>query len=349
MRGGAQRAGRSAPEGRGAGAGRAAAELVDRSLTPADVRRLAVEGLRDEPKRLPAILLYDAAGAALFERICELDAYYPTRTELGILRAALPELRQRIGPQARIVEPGSGSGEKTRLLLRAVERPAAYVPVDISRAQLLHTAAALDREFPALAVLPLCADYAAPLRLPRVAARRTVVFFPGSTIGNLEPAEAGAFLRRLRALVGPHGAVIVGVDLRKDPARLVAAYDDPEGVTAAFNLNLLTRLNRECGADFDTGAFRHRAVWNDAASRIEMHLVSRRAQRVSFPAPDPATIGLAAGEAIVTEHSYKYTVAGFGALARGAGLAPARVWVDDDELFSLHWLEPAAGRGPATA
>src|SRR5512146_142426 len=230
-------------------------------------------GLSRLPRSLPCKYFYDEAGAELFDRITQLEAYYPTRTELSILRRHLPEIADLIGPAARLVEFGSGSGLKTRLLLRPLRAPAAYVPVDISRVQLREFALSLAGEFPRLDVRPICADYTANWAIPSLmAAARTVAFFPGSTIGNFEVDEAAAFLARVRSLCGPGGALLIGVDLAKDRATIERAYDDPEGVTAAFNLNLLHRINRECGADFDLDAFRHHAFYDESQQRIEMQL-----------------------------------------------------------------------------
>jgi dimethylhistidine N-methyltransferase len=229
-------------------------------------------------------------------------------------------------------------------LLNALEQPAAYVPIDISRAQLIEFSIELGRTFPSLLIQPVCADYTEEFTLPPIDARvdRTVVFFPGSTIGNFEPVEAARFLRRMRRHAGENGGMLIGVDLRKDPAILERAYDDPEGVTSEFNRNLLARMNRECGADFNLDAFHHRAVYDEQHGRVEMQLVSTRWQLVTFPATeahDTVHIEFAPGEFIVTEHCYKYTIDGFQELAATAGFRPARVWTDDHSSFSLHWLE----------
>jgi dimethylhistidine N-methyltransferase len=237
------------------------------------------------------------------------------------------------------VEFGSGSGTKTRLLLEHLDDPIGYVPIDISRAQLIATARTLDRQFPRLEVLPVCADYTRALELPETArpARRTVVFFPGSTIGNFEPADAARFLKRVATLVGENGAILIGVDRRKDPCRLELAYNDPEGVTAEFNLNLLSRINRELDADFDLARFAHSAIYNETAGRIEMRLISLEAQTVRIPDGRGSfrSFRLDAGEVIVTEHSYKYDVGGFSDLAGTAGLAISHQWTDPEHLFSL--------------
>jgi len=317
--------------------------LHDLEPTTATLRSEVLAGLERTPRTLPCKFLYDERGAVLFEEICRLDAYYQTRTEIAILHENIADIASALGPGLRLVEPGSGSGEKTRLLLENLDDPVAYVPVDISRAQLVEYAISVAAAHPELEVLPVCADYTRPLALPAPARepRRTTVFFPGSTIGNFEPAEAQSFLERLAAMCGTGGAVLIGVDLKKDRARLERAYDDPEGVTAAFNLNLLARVNAECGADFDLDAFEHRAVYDEQRGRIEMHLVSRRDQTVRFPrgnGDDGRAVTFRAREFIDTEHSYKYDLPGFTALARRAGLDTERVWTDPERLFSVFLL-----------
>jgi dimethylhistidine N-methyltransferase len=308
------------------------------------LRAEVLRGLTAARKTLPCKFLYDERGAALFERISELPEYYPTRTELQILRRYMPEIRKRAGPGVRVIEPGSGSGAKTRLLLHGLDSPVEYVPIDISEAQLLAWADSLRREFPGLGVHPLCTDYTVEFVLPPPApgVRRTIAFFPGSTIGNFEPPEAREFLRRLGGLCGRDGAILIGVDLRKSRRQLEQAYDDAQGVTAEFNLNLLRRINRECGVDFDLSAFRHRAIYDEDRGRIEMHLISDRRQEVHIDDDRGRTQTLAfeAGEVIVTEHSYKYSIEGFTALAADAGYASRDVWVDDELQFSVHWLQP---------
>jgi dimethylhistidine N-methyltransferase len=295
------------------------------------VRRDVLAGLRATPKTLPPKLFYDDAGAALFERICELPEYYLTRAELEILEACAPELARHIGPRAVLVEYGSGAGVKVRLLLDALVAAAAYVPVDISAAQLRRVADEIRAVYPGLDVRPLCADFTRPLTLPALApGERPVAFFPGSTLGNFHPPEAAAFLRRIARTVGRQGAIVLGLDRRKAAATLEAAYDDAQGVTAAFNRNLLARINRELGADFDLAAFEHRAVWNAAESRVEMHLESRRAQAVRVAG---IRIAFAAGERIWTECSYKYDDRALAALAAAAGLTVERRWTDAGDRF----------------
>jgi dimethylhistidine N-methyltransferase len=300
-----------------------------------------VRGLSARPKKLQPKYLYDQRGAGLFERITELEAYYPTRTELSILRHYGEEIGEQMGEGVRLVEFGSGSGEKTWELLRHLQRPAAYIPVDISRAQLVSFALEVAAEFPDMAVLPVCADYTRELTLPLADGSRSrcVAFFPGSTIGNFEPDEARSFLCRVRRLVGAEGGLLIGVDLLKDIAVIERAYNDPEGVTAAFNLNLLARINRECGADFDIDAFSHYAFFDEAEGRIEMRLVSGRAQAVRLggngDGAAPESFRFDAGEHIVTEYSQKYALSGFGALATSAGWAVSRVWTDPAEWFAV--------------
>jgi dimethylhistidine N-methyltransferase len=300
-----------------------------------------VRGLRGAPKTLPPKLFYDALGAELFERICELDEYYLTRTELGILRAHVGEIAALAGPECALVEYGSGAGVKIRLLLDALERPAAYVPIDISREQLARVAAELAAGYPDVPILPVCADYTAPLTIPDLPRRaRRVAFFPGSTIGNFHPPEAAAFLRRVRRTLGRDGLLVLGVDRRKSAAVLDAAYDDSLGVTAAFNRNMLARLNRELAADFDLDAFRHRAFFDDAASRVEMHLVSTVDQTVTVAGE---SFAFERGESIWTESSYKYDAERLDALAAAAGFRVARLWTDAADYFWVAALEVHPG------
>ena len=311
-------------------------ELCD--LSPEREHFLAdvLEGLGRSPKTLPCKYFYDARGSALFDRICALPEYYPTRTELGILRRHAGAMAAAIGPRALLVEYGSGSSTKTRLLLDRLAEPAAVVPVDISRDHLLASAAALAAHYPKLRVIPVCADFTAPFALPDVPdADRVVGYFPGSTIGNFGPAEARKFLADVAEQCGPGGALLIGVDLEKPRAVLEAAYDDARGVTAEFNRNLLRRANRELDADFDLAAFDHRAFWNAAQGRVEMHLVSRRDQVVHVA---ERAIPFAKGETIHTENSHKYELAGFAALAEAAGFGVERVWTDDGGLFSVQLL-----------
>jgi len=299
-----------------------------------------IAGLARPRKSIPPKYFYDQRGSELFEAICETPEYYVTRTELALMRDRAGEMAQRLGPRCLVIEHGCGSGRKTRLLLEALE-PAGYVAIDIAREQLMMTADWIAREFPGLPVSAVCADYSRPLELPgfeRLRARRRIVYFPGSTIGNLTPVEAAGFLGNVRLLVGRGGGMLVGVDLRKTPARLNAAYNDSRGVTAAFNLNLLARINRELGADFDLAAYRHQAYYNEPQGRVEMHLLSLKDQRVSIGGH---VVRLRAGETIHTENSCKYSVQEFQALARGAGLDPVACWTDAEQLFSVHYLQVA--------
>ncbi|HVM48048.1 MAG TPA: L-histidine N(alpha)-methyltransferase [Candidatus Acidoferrum sp.] len=305
-------------------------------------RRDVLAGLAQPQKSLPCKYLYDEQGARLFEAICELPEYYPTRTETAILQRHIAEIAALIGPGANLVDLGSGNGQKTRLLLEHLERPAAYCPVDVAREQLVECSARLAWEHPGLEVQPVCADYTGPFELPPQpeGSGPTTVFFPGSTIGNFEPAQARVFLRRIAALSGPSGGLLVGVDLQKAADVLNPAYNDSQGVTAQFNLNLLARVNRELQARFDLARFRHLAFYNEAAGRIEMHLVSRGPQRIPV---DGSTFSFARDETIVTEHSYKYTAGQFQQLAESAGFQVVRYWTDPRRWFSVHYLKPRPG------
>jgi len=306
----------------------------------ATVAALALEGLRARPKTLPAQLFYDEAGCRLFYRITELAEYYLTRTELALLPLVATEAAARLAAPAVLVEYGASDETKAGFLLDQRRAGgavfAAYVPIDVAAPALAALRARLARTRPGLAVYPVAGDFLRPVALPgAVAGLARLGFFPGSTIGNLDPGQARVFLAAVRAALGEGARLLVGVDLRKDPAILLPAYDDAEGVTAAFNRNLLVRLNREAGAAFDPDSFDHRAVWNAADGRIEMHLVSRRAQTVPV-AGEP--VHFAAGETIHTENSYKHTLAGFAALATAAGWHGERVWTDPADLFSVHLL-----------
>jgi dimethylhistidine N-methyltransferase len=293
-----------------------------------------LQGLAAEPKSVPPKFFYDAAGSQLFDRITELEEYYPTRTELAILTQWRRQIARLAGPEAHLIEFGAGSLRKVRLLLDAFERPAAYTAIDVSREHLLGAAQSLARDYPRLAVTAVVADFTRDMTLP-VVKGRPIGFFPGSTIGNLVPEQAFHFLSQAAALL-QGGALLIGVDLVKDQAVLNAAYNDRSGVTAAFNRNLLVRANRELGADFRPDLFRHMAFYNREASRIEMHLEARVAQQVGIAG---RRFTFRAGETIHTENSYKWTVEGFRALAARAGFVPRSVMTDPQELFSLHWLE----------
>ena len=309
-------------------------ELPLRSIAPVESRELLAEvlsGLTSTPRTLPAKLFYDDEGARLFERICMLDEYYLTRSELSILRERVDEIAALAGPRCALVEYGSGAGTKIRLLLDALQAPAAYVPIDISHLQLARVATDLASSYPHVEICPLCADYTRPLTLPNLRAHaRRLAFFPGSTIGNFHPAEAAAFLTRIRRTVGPGGMLILGVDRRKDAALLHAAYDDPHGVTAAFNLNMLRRLNRGLGADFDVRKFQHLAFFNDQASRVEMHLVSTQDQVVQI---GDVSVEITRSETIWTESSYKYDEEQLANVVGSAGFSVERLWTDQNAYF----------------
>ncbi|KST58899.1 dimethylhistidine N-methyltransferase [Methylobacterium sp. GXS13] len=298
----------------------------------ADVR----DGLSKTQKALSPKYFYDSAGSDLFEAITRLPEYYPTRTEVGILDRSGPEMAALLPARAALVEFGSGSTIKLRRLLRHLDKLAAYVPVDVSGEFLRSQAEVLSGDFPHLRVEPVVADFTRDFDLPEsLRDMPRAGFFPGSTIGNFEPSEAEDLLRRFGRILGEGAHMIVGVDLVKDAAILERAYDDAAGVTAAFNLNLLTRINRELAGRFDLGAFSHRAVFNPQASRIEMHLVSAGAQDVGIGSD---TVAFADGETIHTESSYKYTVETFRALVERAGWTWIQVWTDPEGLFSVHAL-----------
>jgi dimethylhistidine N-methyltransferase len=314
--------------------------MLARTAAPArpplsDFARDAIAGLGNKPKWLSAKYFYDDHGSALFEQITALPEYYPTRTELGILKERADDIARLIPLGAALIEFGSGSTVKARIVLGAAA-VAAYVPVDISAGFLGSEAARLKRDLPGLQIHPVAADFTKPFELPAaIRSRARVGFFPGSTIGNFEPAEAEKFLGHAARLLGRGAHFIVGIDLVKDTAVLDAAYNDAAGVTAAFNLNLLRRMNRELGADFDLASFRHRAFFNPAMSRIEMHLESCAAQTVHVC---ERAFAFAAGETIHTESSYKYTIESFQALATRAGWSPVTVWTDAEGKFSVHAL-----------
>ena len=306
----------------------------------ADFAAAVRAGLRQRPRSIPSRFLYDARGSSLFDAICDLPEYYLTRTETGILRERAEEIARRAGPGVVLVEYGSGSSVKTRLLIEALRDLAAYVPVDVSGEHLEASAARLRMDYPGLRVEPVCADYMSTIRLPsglEPDARR-LGFFPGSTIGNLVPADARAFLRGARQLVGDNGALVLGADLRKDPRLLHAAYNDTAGVTARFTLNLLTRMNRELDADFDLSRFVHEAFYNPVEHRIEIFFRSLCRQSVTI---DGETYAFAEGERVHTEYSYKYDAAALAALAAGGGFRIAALWTDPRNLFAVAYLEPA--------
>ena len=295
-------------------------------------------GLARTPKSLSPKYFYDDRGSALFEAICGLPEYYPTRTELALMHEHVVAMAASLGSNSLLIEFGSGAGIKTEVLLQAMQ-PAAYIAVDISSAALHAAADRHAARFRGIPMIAVCADYMQPLEIPGLsafAASRRVIYFPGSTIGNLTPDEALGFLRDARRLAGPGGAMLVGVDLKKDPAVLHAAYNDAQGVTAAFNLNLLERINRELGADFDLAKFRHIALYDAVAGRIEMHLESQCAQSVSVGG---RRFAFAAGERLHTENSCKYSVDEFQQLAQSAGFRALQVWSDPQQYFAVHLLE----------
>ena len=310
------------------------AETADRE----EFRHAVLDGLSRSPRAIPAKFLYDARGSALFDDICELPEYYLTRTETAILRDRANEIATLAGPGCALVEFGSGSSVKSRLLLDALHDLAVYAPIDISRQHLDESARRLGRDYLTLAIEPVCADYMVLSALPAIghAADRRLGFFPGSTIGNLEPADATAFLRRARRLLGDDGALVLGVDLRKDPRVLHDAYNDAAGVTAAFSLNLLRRMNRELNANFNLERFAHEAFYNADEGRIEIYLQSLCDQSVVVAG---RRFAFAAGERTHTEYSYKYDLAGLAELASSGGFSVGRTWTDSAGLFAVAWLD----------
>jgi L-histidine Nalpha-methyltransferase len=311
--------------------------FIDQHPGRGNSRRELLEGLLGSAKRISPKYFYDTRGSELFEQITTLPEYYPTRTEKALLQQHAPHLREACGEDCVIIEPGSGNSEKIRLLLDTL-RPAAYVPMDIAADFLLAAARGLGREYPWLQVLAICTDFNHQWQVPaELPPGRRVVFYPGSTIGNLEPAAARTFLAHMRQWMGDGGGALVGVDLAKDPDTLHAAYNDAQGVTAAFNRNVLTHVNRILGADFRPERFRHHAFYNREAQRIEMHLVSLGTQRVDLGGRE---ITLADGEAIHTENSYKYTPAQFTALCAAAELKVGQRFSDPADQFSVFYLTP---------
>ena len=297
--------------------------------------RDVLRGLSRRPRRLPCKYLYDERGSRLFDDICELPEYYPTRTEVSILEANIDAIARAIGTRVMLIEYGSGSGTKTRLLLDHLRDPAAYVPIDISGEQLLQATVRLGRSYPSLEILPVCADYTKPFQLPEPSetVARRVVFFPGSTIGNFHPRAAQRFLEYIAHVVGPGGGLLIGFDQRKSPDVLNAAYNDAAGVTAAFNLNLLARINRQLAADFDLSAWQHHALYEPVRGRIEMHLLSQCPQTVRM---SNRRFRFEAWESIRTECSYKYTPAQFAAMMPGWDRQDT--WSDDENRFCVMWL-----------
>ncbi|MEO8459923.1 MAG: L-histidine N(alpha)-methyltransferase [Dokdonella sp.] len=307
----------------------------------ADLAADVLHGLARRPKRIPSKYFYDARGSELFEAICELPEYYLTRTERAILSEQAAAIAQAVGPRALVVEYGSGSGIKTRMLLDALIDPVAYVPIEISESALAASVAALTMEFPHVQMLPLCADFMEPLHLPAPKRKptRTLLFFPGSTLGNFELSDAIDLLKRMRCTIGPGGCALIGIDLKKDRATIEAAYNDSAGVTAEFTLNLLTRLNRELDANFDLDNFSHRAIYNELARRIETHIVSAIDQDVIV---DGQRIHFEAREAMLVEYSCKYSQVDFERMAAKAGMRVSETWVDREQKFALQFLQRAA-------
>jgi dimethylhistidine N-methyltransferase len=307
----------------------------DEGADYSDFYHEVITGLEHSPKRIPPKYFYDEAGSRLFELICEQPEYYPTRVETGMLTRHAEEIAGFIGDGCCLVEPGSGSCSKVRLLLDAL-RPSHYIPMDISGVHLHEAAGRVANDFPWLDVRAVCADITRPVELPDIAeGMQRVVFYPGSSIGNYEPGEAVEFLSGLAKMAGHGGGLLIGVDLEKDSSVLDSAYNDANGVTADFNLNLLHRINRELDGNIDVDRFRHHAFYNEDEGRIEMHLVSECTQTLRI---DGHSYEFAKGESIHTENSYKYTIAGFRALAEQAGFRSEAIWLDDEALFSLHYL-----------
>jgi len=312
--------------------------LQDERPEPDDFYREVIAGLDRRPRQIPPKFFYDEAGSRLFERICKQPEYYPTRVETGILDQYANEIAGLTGKDSCLIEPGSGSCMKVRLLLDAL-RPSRYIPMDISCSHLHEAAGRVAEDFPWLDVHAVCADITRSVDLDCIPAQaRRIVFYPGSSIGNYEPRKAVEFLCRLADISGPGGGLLIGVDLEKETRILDEAYNDANGITAEFNLNLLHRINRELDGDIDIDTFRHHAFYNETEGRVEMHLVSECSQTLRI---DGHRYEFAAGESIHTENSYKYTAAGFTALAECAGFTAEALWTDDDELFSLHFLRAA--------
>jgi dimethylhistidine N-methyltransferase len=325
-------------------------QSTERSFDAADVSRAStsnpqelleedfltdvLEGLAKQPKQLPCKYFYDQRGSQLFDRICELDEYYLTRTELAIMDEFIDEMAWQLGRQVMLVEFGSGSSIKTRKLLDALDDPVAYVPIDISEEHLMRTARELQESYPQTEILPVVADFTSDLKLPRSGRTpsHAVVYFPGSTIGNFTPEQAETLLSRFSRFLGPDGGLLIGIDLQKDPRVIRAAYNDEAGVTAEFNLNLLHRINRELGGDFDVRSFRHRAEYNQERGRVEIDLVSQCPQTVHI---DGRVFRFAAGEAIHTEYSHKYTIDSFARLAARAGFTLHRSWTDSRQYVAV--------------
>ncbi len=315
--------------------------LVDQAPATESFRDAVLDGLRKPQKEISSKFLYDERGSKLFDQICELEEYYPTRTEIGIMQDHIDPMIDAIGSDARLVELGSGSSLKTRILLDHLDDLAVYVPIDISRAHLVQAAEQIAADYPNTPVQPLCADYSSSFDLPEPPrpAARTVVYYPGSTVGNFQPSEARAFLSRIADGLDRDAGLVIGVDLKKDVDVLEAAYNDAEGVTAAFNKNLLRRMNRELDATFDLDKFEHWSFWNEDEGCMESHLRSTTEQTVTV-AGEPFSFD--DGETIHTEYSYKYSLAEFADLAGEAGFSVERVWTDERDYFSVQYCTVAS-------
>jgi len=300
-------------------------------------RAEVLSGLQKPQKELPCKYFYDKRGSLLYERICALDEYYIPRTEASIMKTYIEEIVELLGPRVLLIEYGSGNCAKTHILLDYLHDLAAYVPIDISREQLLCVTKQLASDYPELEVLPVCADYTSDFELPvpKQPSDRIVTYFPASTIGNFEPMSAKRFLERIAAVCGPGGGLLIGVDLKKNVTTLHCAYNDSLGVTAAFNLNLLERINRELDCDFQLEWFEHYAFYNPWEGRIEMHLVSLKDQTVHL---DKVTIPFVQGESIRTESSYKFSLDEFEQMAAAAGFRVEHVWTDEQQWFSIQYL-----------
>lgn len=312
--------------------------FIDLNPATEDFLTAVLEGLSKPQKELPCKFFYDERGSQIFDQICDVDEYYPTRTEIGILEDRLGEIAELVGRGAHLVELGSGASVKIRTLLNALPDLAQYTAIDISRDFLLQSAATLAEDYPDLDVAAICADYTADFEIPepnRRRSSRTVAFFPGSTIGNFTPEEAKQFLKRMVNILGKGSGLLIGVDLKKDVSILHAAYNDAEGVTAAFNMNLLARINTELGADFDLDSFYHDAVYVEDLGRIEMRLISRKAQSVMIGGE---MFTFADGEHIHTESSHKFALEDFRGICEMAGFTPVASWTDSKSLFSVHYF-----------
>ncbi|PYL14285.1 MAG: L-histidine N(alpha)-methyltransferase [Verrucomicrobia bacterium] len=319
------------------------AAVLDRESATSEFFSDVVAGLSSEPRTLPCKYFYDARGAALFQKICELPEYYITRTEIDILDRHRAEIAAHLGANIELIGLGTGAGTKTRILIEALEKPAVYIPVDISEKQLRQSTGLFRQIFPTLEILPVCADYLQPFDLPspRHKAARNIVYFPGSTIGNFDPIGATEFLQRVVDFCGRDGGLLIGVDLQKDRHVIEAAYNDKAGVTAQFNLNLLVRANRELGADFDLRRWRHCANYNSINSRIEMYLISEADQKVRI---EDRQFDFRDGERILTEYSYKHTRESFAALAGKAGFDFQKMWTDRAALVGVFYFTCSRGR-----